>query len=58
MIKQWKVKQRVAPCAWTLPCFIMSLFSAYFCSFPYSSPFHKFFLFSCSYFEKKEGRER
>ena len=24
MIKQWKVKQRVTPCAWTLPYFIMS----------------------------------
>ena len=34
MIKQWKVKQRVTPCAWTLPYFIISLFSAYlFCSF-------------------------
>ena len=34
MIKQWKVRQRVTPCAWTLPYFIISLFSAYlFCSF-------------------------
>ena len=26
MIKQSKVKQRVTPCAWTLPYFIISLF--------------------------------
>ena len=59
MIKQWKVKQRVTPCAWTLPYFIMSLFSAYFCSFPYSSPFHNHSsLVVLIWKRKKEGRDK
>ena len=56
MIKQRKGKQRVTPCAWTLPYFIISLFSA---SFPYPSPVFIILPFCFPYFEKKrEERDK